>query len=62
MEKVCKIIGNNVNFTTRTFAEELKTTKNTIWRILTADSKKGVCACFVSHELNEGRKSEQVFR
>ena len=53
VEKVREIIGNDANFTTRMLAEELNTSKNTIWRILTEDlGKRKVCAHFVSHQLN----------
>ena len=53
VEKVRKIIGIDANFTTRMQAEELNTSKNTIWRILTEDlGKRKVCARFVSHQLN----------
>ena len=53
MEKVREIIGIDANFITRMLAEELNTSKNTIWRILTKDlSKIKVCARFVPHQLN----------
>ena len=53
VEKVREIIGIDANFTTRMLAEELNTSKNTIWRILTEDSgKRKVCARFVPHQLN----------
>ena len=56
--KVREIIGIDVNFTTRMLSEELNTSKNTIWRILTEDlSKRKVCARFVPHQLNEDQKS-----
>ena len=35
VEKVCEIIIIDANFTTRMLAEDLYTSKNTIWRILT---------------------------
>ena len=50
VEKVREIIGIDANFTTRMLAEELNTSKNTIWRNLTEDLGKGkVCARFVPH-------------
>ena len=53
VEKVREIIGIDANFTTRMLAEELNTSKNTIWRILTEDlGKRKVCERFVPHELN----------
>ena len=52
MEKVRKIISIDANFTTRMLAEELNTSKNTIWRILTENlDKRKVCAPFVPHQL-----------
>ena len=50
------------NFTTRMLAEELNTSKNTIWRILTEDlGKRKVCARFVPHQLNAPpHKTKQV--
>ena len=42
----------DANFTTRMLFEELSTSKNTIWRILTEDlDKRKVCARFVPHQL-----------
>ena len=62
VEKVPEIIGIDENFTTRMLAEEMKTSKNTIWRILTGDlGKRKVCARFVPHELNDNQKSERIF-
>ena len=53
VEKVREIIGIDTNFTTRMLSEELNTSKNSIWRILTEDlDKRKVCARFVSHQLN----------
>ena len=53
VEKVGEIIGIDANFTTKMLAEELNTSKNTIWRILTEDlGKRKVCARFVPHQLN----------
>ena len=53
VEKVREIIGIDANFTTRMLDEELNTSKNTIWRILTEDlGKRNVCARFVPHQLN----------
>ena len=43
VEKVREIIGIDANFTTRMFAEELNTSKNTIWRILTEELGKKKC-------------------
>ena len=62
VEKVREIIGIDANFTTRMSAEELNTSKNTIWRILTEDlGKRKVYACFFVHQLNEDQKSERIF-
>ena len=62
MGKVREIIGIDANFTTRMLAEELNTSKNTIWRIITEDlGKRKVCARFVSHQLNEDQKSQRIF-
>lgn len=45
VERVFAIIGTDTNFTTRLLAEELNTSKNSIWRILTEVlSKRKVCA------------------
>ena len=62
VEKVREIIGIDANFTTRMVAEELNTSKNTIWRILTENlGKIKVCARFVPHQLNKEQKSERIF-
>ena len=62
VEKVHELIGIDANLTTRMLAEELNTSKNTIWRILTKDlGKRKVFARFVSHQLNEDQKSERIF-
>ena len=43
-------------------AEELNTSKNTIWRIITEDlGKRKVGARFVPHQLNEDQKSQRIF-
>ena len=53
VEKVREIIGIDANFTTRMLTEELNTSENTIWRILTGDlGKRKVCARFFPHQLN----------
>ena len=53
VEKVREIIGIDAKFTTRMLAEELNTSKNTIWRILIEDlGKRKVCVRFFSHHLN----------
>ena len=58
VEKVREIIGIDANFTTRMLAEELNTSKNTIWRMLTENlGRRKVSARFVPHELNEDQKS-----
>ena len=62
VEKVREIIGIDANFTMRMLAEELNTSKNTIWRILTEDlGKRKVRARFVEHQLNEYQKSQRIF-
>ena len=53
VEKVREIIAIDANFTTRMLAEELNTSTNTIWRILTGDlGKRKICARFFPHQLN----------
>ena len=60
VEKVREIIGIDGNFTTRMLGEELNTSKNTIWRILTEDlGKRKACVRFVPHQLNEDQKSQR---
>ncbi|CAD6999217.1 unnamed protein product [Ceratitis capitata] len=62
VEKVREIFGIDANFTTRMLTEELNTSKNTIWRILTEDlGKRKVCARFVPHELNDDQKIARIF-
>ena len=62
VEKVREIIAIDANFTTRMLAEELNTSNNTIWRILSEDlGKKKVCARFIAHQLNEDQKSQRIF-
>ncbi|XP_065667877.1 protein GVQW3-like [Hydra vulgaris] len=46
VEKVREIIGTDANFPKRMLAEELNTSKNTIWRILTQDLGQNVRVLF----------------
>ena len=62
VEKVREIIAIDANFTVRMLAEELNSSYCIIYRILSRDlGKRKVCARFVSHHLNEDKKSQRIF-